>query len=482
MPETSYFVGRKEELKSLTQLLNKKMASLVVIKGRRRIGKSRLAEEFARNKTFYCFTGLPPDKNTTAQSQRDEFARQLAEQFRLPALKGDDWGDLLSFLAQNSQKDRVVILLDEISWMGSKDPTFLGKLKIAWDIYFKKNPKLVLILCGSVSSWIEKNIISNTAFFGRISLKITLNELPLNECNMLLKKIGFRGSEQEKFILLGIIGGVPWYIELLNPGLSANENIKKLFFEPDGILLDEFKNIFHDLFGRRGKIYQRIVEILAKGAVEYLELADKLHYRSSGSLSAYLEDLVNSGYVSRDYTWSLYDGTASKLCQFRLKDNYLRFYLKYVASHYGQIKKGQFKETAITAFPGWESIMGLQFEHLVLNNRKLIHQALGIRPEDILSDNPFFQHKTTAQSGCQIDYLIHTKLGTLYVCEIKFSRKILMSRVRKEMEEKIKSLKKPKGFSYIPVLIYMNHTSDTLEENDYFGKVINFADLLAEAV
>src|SRR5690606_34260719 len=111
--------------------------------------------------------GIPPTEDVSAQSQRDVFSKQLGQQLGLPGLHATDWADLFTLLANQTREGRVVILFDEISWMGSKDPTFLGKLKNAWDIDLKKNPELVLILCGSVSTWIQENIIKSTAFFGR---------------------------------------------------------------------------------------------------------------------------------------------------------------------------------------------------------------------------------------------------------------------------------------------------------------------------
>jgi len=252
MRDKTPFIGRQQELKDLKLLLARKTAALVVIKGRRRIGKSRLIEEFARGKKFVRFEGVPPTRQTTAQAQREEFARQIYNQLGVPGLQGiKDWGDLFTIVAEITKKEKVIILFDEITWMGSKDHVFLGKLKVVWDQYFQKNPNLILILCGSMSSWIEKNIISSTGFLGRISLKITLDELSLNECNMLLEKYGFKGSLQEKFMVLAVTGGVPWYLEQINPALPANENVRRLCFEPDGLLVEEFKYIFHDLFGKR---------------------------------------------------------------------------------------------------------------------------------------------------------------------------------------------------------------------------------------
>lgn len=472
------FVGRQKELESLHQLLAKKTASLVVIKGRRRIGKSRLIEEFAQGKTFYCFTGLAPTDETTAQNERDEFARQMGEQLGIPGLKAQDWGDLFTLLAKHTAKGRVIILLDEISWMGSKDPTFLSKLKIVWDTLFKKNSQLILILCSSISLWIEKNILSSTGYFGRVSQKITLEELSLGECNALLDKVGYKGSALERFMLLSVTGGVPWYIELINPKLSASENIKQLCFVRDGILVDEYKHIFHDLFGKRGSIYQKIVEYLAKGPAEYKDIVKEINYTSGGPLSDYLNELITSGFISRDFTWSLKTGKDTSESQYRLRDNYLRFYLKYIKPNLNKIKKNQFENISITTLPNFDSIMGFQFENLVLNNRKLIYQQLKLKAEEIIADNPFFQHKTLRQSGCQIDYLIQTKLNTLYVCEIKFSKNKISSDITQEVQEKMNRIVRPKAFACVPILIHINGVSNDVFEKEFFAEVIDFSGFL----
>lgn len=476
--KTIPFVGREKELRLLNDLLLKKVSNLVVIKGRRRIGKSRLIQEFAQGKIFHIFTGLPPEAHATAQSQRDEFSKQLSKQTGLPEVQADDWSKLFQLLAEKVQKGAVIILFDEISWMGSKDPDFLGKLKNAWDLYFKKNPQLTLVLCGSVSSWIEKNIISSTGFFGRISLKLTVEELSLKDCDNLLQEIGFKRSPLERLMTLAVTGGVPWYIELINPAYSANENIKKLCFEKDGLLVEEFKYIFHDLFGRRGDICRKIVEYLALGSSEYAGIVSALNYHNSGSLSEYLDDLVASGFVRRDFTWLLKTGADAKLSKFRLSDNYLRFYLKYIVPRLNKIRKDQFSDSAISALPNWDGIMGLQFENLVLNNRRLIFESLGIRPDEIIADNPFFQHKTVKQNGCQIDYLIQNKYNTLFVCEIKFSKKPISSSVINEVKEKISKLTLPKGFVCLPVLIHINGISDEIENENYFFKIIDFSEFM----
>src|SRR3990167_2617326 len=245
------FIGRKQELNQLHLLLKKRSASLVVLKGRRRIGKSRLIEEFGKSLKMYTFSGVVPTEKTTLESQLHEFGWQLGKALEQPAFKDHDWNDLFLRLANHTRKGLVLILFDEISWMGSLDSDFLGKLKNAWDLEFKKNPQLILVLCGSVSAWIEKNILNSSGFLGRVSLNLTLEELPLSDCNYFWLDAGDNISAYEKFKVLSVTGGIPKYLEEIQLSLSAEANIKNLCFDRSGLLFNEFDQIFTDIFFKR---------------------------------------------------------------------------------------------------------------------------------------------------------------------------------------------------------------------------------------
>lgn len=475
------FIGRQQELQKLQDLFQKPSASLVVIKGRRRIGKSRLLEEFGQAfKNHYFFSGLPPikEQQTDAQGQRDEFSRQLNRQLGKNTSPTDNWSDLFWHLSEQVKTGRTLIVLDEISWMGSKDPHFLGQLKNAWDLYFKKNDQLILAVCGSASHWIDRNILSNTGFLGRRSLTLTLEELPFSDC------VEFWGSEKqkisphEKFKILSVTGGIPRYLEHINPRESAEDNIRRLCFQPDGILFTEFEDIFSDLFYPRNPLYKNIVTHLANGSASQQSLLEKLQLKQSGDLPEYLDDLIKSGFVSRDFTWNIKNQTISKLSQYRLKDNYSRFYLKYVAPHRLKIESGDMQQTPLSTLPGWASVMGLQFENMVLSNRALIKKALQINPTEVICDNPFFQRKTSRQPGCQIDYLIQTRHNTLYVCEIKYSKKEIGLSITEDMNQKIARLKIPRHFSYRTVLIHVSDLSEELVDSQYFSHTVNISDFL----
>lgn len=470
------FIGRKKELESLKGLLQKKSASLVVIRGRRRIGKSRLAEEFATSfKKHYILTGIPPEPGVTAEDQRQEFLRQLQD-YRLPIYRSDDWGNLFDDLAQECQTGRILVVFDEITWMGSKDPTFLPKLKTAWDRHFKRNPQLIIILSGSNSAWITKNILSSTGFFGRISLRLLLQELSLPECNGFWKNWSGTISAYEKFKILSVTGGVPRYLEELRPDLSSDANLQRLCFDSEGLLFREFDQIFHDLFQKKGPFYKHIVEHLIDSPLSAADLAKQLERSRGGDLSEALRELMESGFLSRDYTWSIATGKRSTSSHYRIRDNYLRFYLKYILPH-----KEQIESTQLQRLPyGWHSIMGLQFENLIVNNGQLICRLLGISPEDLVIANPYFQTTRTRRRGCQIDYLIQTRFRCLYACEVKFRQGMVGKEVIDEVEEKLCRLDLPRGFSCRPVLIHVNGVTEEVENSGYFARIIAIEELLNE--
>ena len=471
------FVGRDKELKELESLSKSGHASLVVIKGRRRIGKSRLAEEFGKKKNFLPFSGLAPVKGITAQDQRDAFARQLAALFHLPSFTFSDWSDGFAHLSRHLSNKPTVILFDEISWMSSKDATFLSKLKVWWDLILQKHPSITLILCGSISTWIDKNIINSTAFFGRVSLYIELTELPIPQCRELLKLQGFKGSDLELFKILSVTGGIPWYLEQIQAHQSADENIKRLCFEKNGLLVHEFDRIFNDLFSSRGEIYKKIISLLSQGMKDRAALKKSLTYAPSGTLSQHLKALETCGFISKHPDWSLKTGKPGKQTLYRLSDNYLRFYIHYIEPNLAKIEQNLFSEVPLSSLPGWEPMLGFQLENLLLKNRPLIYRALGIYAQDVVMDNPYLQKPARRQKGCQIDYLIHMRSHTLFVCEIKMRRRELGTEVIDLVKAKIASLFLPKGFGISPVLLHLGPASDALLSSSYFYRIIDIADL-----
>jgi AAA+ ATPase superfamily predicted ATPase len=472
------FVGRKSELQRLEDLSKSGRACLVVIKGRRRIGKSRFAEEFGKDKIFLPFSGLAPVKGVTAQDQRDTFVRELTTLFHLPSFTCTDWSDAFAHLSRHlTTKQPTIILFDEISWMGSKDPTFISKLKIWWDLILQNYSSIILILCGSISTWIDKNIINSTAFFGRVSLYLELTELSIPQCRELLDLQGFKGSDFDFFKILSVIGGVPWYLEQIQTLQSADDNIKRLCFEKNGLLVHEFDRIFNDLFSSRGETYKKIITILSQGMKDRATVQKIMAYSPSGTLSQHLKALEVCGFVSKHPDWCLKTGKPGKLTLYRLSDNYLRFYIHYIEPNLTKIEQGSFLEVPLSSLPGWEPMLGFQLENLLLKNRSLLYQALGVHAQDVVMDNPYVQRAAGRKKGCQIDYLIQMRSNTIFICEVKMRRRELGLEVIDAMRTKIASLALPKGFGISPVLFHLGPVSDALLSSRYFYRMIDIADL-----
>lgn len=477
------FIGRKKELGLLRELWYKKSASLVVIYGRRRIGKSRLAREFGKDGHFYFFEGLYPEKGTTNQDQLHAFHQRASTYFKgIKKTSFSDWLEAFHELALKTKKGKIVVLLDEISWMGKYDPNFLGKLKNAWDMDLKQNPNLVLILCGSVSHWIERTLLKHEGFFGRISLKMRLQEQPLSDCNQYWVDRNNPDylSAYDKFKILSVTGGIPKYLEELNTRLPAEDNIKRLCFSPSGLLFNDYRYIFSSMLERDSDLYQKVVRILCQHNLLRNEILQKLDKNSGGLLTSYIDELETSGFIARDFTWNLRTGDFSKISQYRLSDNYIRFYTKYILHSIPKIRNGQFSFSSMSSLPGWPSIMGLQIENLVLNNREAVLSLMGIYPDEVICDGPFFQRKTTKTQGCQIDYMVQTKLGVLYLCEIKFTRAMISTKVVQDVKEKIKRIAIPKHISIVPVLLYIGSIQDEVLDSQFFAKILDMSQLLKE--
>jgi AAA+ ATPase superfamily predicted ATPase len=471
------FVGRKRELERLSALHAKPTPSLAVVKGRRRVGKSRLITHFAainQKNRLWDFAGLVPQGGMDDQSQRDHFARQFATILKLPPFTFHNWSDAFEHLG-NYLKPGDIVLFDEISWMGAKDPSFIPKLKAWWD---KQTLPILVVFCGSVSTWIEENILKSAAFFGRINLTLNLEPLTMKEGAKLLKSSGFKGSDYDVLKLLSVLGGIPWYLEQVVNGQTADDLIKKLCFEKDGLLVLEFDRIFHDLFNGKGAVYRKILGSLIDGMRTLADVRKDIGFAQSGTLSELMEHLIIAGFVQKQNLWSFKTTKPLKQSLYRICDPYMRFYLKLIEPNRNKIDVGGFQNVQISQLPGFEAHIGLQLEQLLLQNRSLLLEAIGVQPNDIVSDGPYRQSKTTTKSGCQIDYLVQTATRNLFIGEFKFKRREIGVDIVNQVQEKICALKVPKGFAAIPVLFHIGGVVSTVATGGFFYKIIDIADLL----
>ena len=467
------FVGREIEMKRLDGLWKKSVSSLVTIRGRRRIGKSTLVSEFARRSgaRFLKLEGLQPKEGVDNDRQLAAFGKQLGRQIKGTRSKPDDWFDAFSRLdAALKGRSRTVVLLDEISWMGKYDPMFAGELKQAWDNWFSKHPRVIVFLCGSVSSWIDKNIVKSKAFVGRPSMNLTLKELPMNVCPAFWGRQASRVATREILDVLSVTGGVPEYLENIDPSISADENIHNLCYRPGALLVDEFDDIFNDSIDVNLSMKKSILKVLVDGPLVGEEIADKVGVEYNGHVTDNLYELETAGFVSRDGGVNPATGKTTKICRWRISDNYTRFYLKYIEPNRELIERDSYRFIALDQLPDWDGILGLQFECLILNNLDLLLPEIGLDRALITSAAPYRQNKTERMKGCQIDLAIQTS-KCVYCVEIKRQNSI-GEKVVKDCEEKLARLKVKKSRTVRPVLVYDGELSRRVPADAFFSFIV----------
>lgn len=473
------FFGRKDLLDALKSLWAKRVPSLVTCRGRRRIGKSTLIEEFAsRSGAFFIkIEGLRPKAGLSNKDELSYFASSLARQTGCDKSMPDDWLSAFARLDREiPDSGRTVVLLDEISWMAYYDKTFPEVLKTAWDDLFKKHQKLVLVLCGSVSMWIKENIIDNGAFAGRRSYDFTVPELPLADCLKFWGKSAKRENANDILDVLSVTGGVPRYLEEINPVLSADENIRRLAYLPRSVLAEDFDDMFREVITGEPGVRAEILRALVSAPKNVTEISDAIGKKKNGHLSSALEELSEAGFIVADQGFNPETGNQSNSLRYRLRDNYVRFYLRYVEPVSRMVESGAFAFTSLEQLGGWNTVKGLAFENLVINNFRELLSPLGLERSLVLSAAPFRRDSRSGNGGAQVDLMLHTALSVYFV-EIKRQAEIGRE-VIDEVAEKVKRVRVMRGKAVKTALVYSGHLAPIVEAQGYFNAVIDIRDIL----
>lgn len=473
------FFGREKEISQLSDLWHKRVASLVTCRGRRRIGKSALIEEFAHrtDARFIKIEGKRPQKGWSNETELQAFAEQLAAQTGAETTPPSNWLNAFIRLSDKIANDEnTVVLLDEISWLGHYDDTFAATLKIAWDNYFKKHDKLVLVVCGSVSGWIRDNIIDNGAFLGRRSLDVVLRELPLKECVKFWGEAARRIDTREIVDVLSVTGGVPRYLEEIDPTLSASENIRRMCYMPNALLRVDFDEMFNDVVTEQPVFTGKVLRALVDGPKSVTDIAAALNTEKGGRISKALDTLAECGLVSADVGLNPETGAEIRERRYRLRDNYARYYLKFVEPVVRMIDDGSYRFGSLSMLDGWDAVMGLAFENLVVNNYVQLLPFLHLGDALITSAAPYRKTAVRGRSrGCQVDLLIQSQ-GMICIVEIK--RRDIDKSIIAEVDRKVSCISRPSGVSIRTALVFDGTIAPTVGANGYFDAIVRFGDLL----
>ncbi|MDC0980416.1 hypothetical protein OAQ84_01635 [Bdellovibrionales bacterium] len=277
------------------------------------------------------------------------------------------------------------------------------------------------------------------------------------------KLIGGTRNIHEVFKYILILGGVPRYIEIINSKKSFEQNLRQLFFKRDSLLLSEYEKIFYSQF-REHKNYEKIVKFLSVTPRTLLEVSKHLKMESSGGVKSYLDNLEKALFITSCVPYDRAEN--SKLKKYKLIDEYIRFYLKYVHSNQKKIQSAPKSQNLfkILVKDQWESWIGFAFENFCLKNASLIATKMGFA-EQVKSYGPLF---SKGSKGFQIDLIFERYDNVVTVCEMKFYNKKVTSAVIKEVDKKIELLDVKREITIEKALVSQFGADEKLIGSGYF--------------
>lgn len=403
-------IGRKLEQTVLKESVDSDKSELIALYGRRRIGKTYLIREYFKNNLVFEMTGL---FGGSLKDQLQSFNKELNKRTKRTELDTTkSWFQAFTllelYLGTLKIGSKKVIFIDEFPWIATPKSKFLMAFENFWNTYCTKRNDLIVIICGSAASYMVQKIIKNKGgLHNRISIKIRLLPFNLFETEQFLLKNGIKYTHYDVIQIYMALGGVPQYLEKLNKGLSASQNIDKLCFSKDGVLIDEFNQLFASLFDDSER-HMKLIKTLAKTnkGLTRNELINQSKMPSGGDFSIKLEELIESGFVT-DYP---YYQNKKQLTLYRLSDEYARFYLKFIENNKNGGDGTWQKLNRTQSYLSWS---GFAFETLCLKHIQQIKQALRI-------DAIYTTSSSWFNENAQVDMLIDRSDNVMHLCEMKF--------------------------------------------------------------
>ncbi len=466
-------IGRENERCILEELYKSGQAEFAAVYGRRRVGKTFLIREHFKDRFAFCHTGLSPFELKGSQMMRSQLqnfsyslARFGAEIDNVPKDWMEAFNILIRLLESKGKDRRLVVFIDEIPWIATPRSGFITALEHFWNGWGAGQNNLLLIVCGSATSWINDNLINNTGgLYGRLTRQMHLSPMTLYETEQLF---GSNGIVMDRYDIVQsymVFGGIPYYLNAFTKGKSLSWNIDRLMFGKDAGFTDEFDRMFRSLFVNADE-YQKIVRFLAKSRNGYTreEIASSTT-SSGGGLTKILKGLQESGFISvcKD------TGGKAKNSRYRLSDPFCLFWL-------------QFKDNIRTTdesfwensqfLPGINSWRGFAFENVCFMHIPQIKAALGI--SGVHTEVSSWTYKgDSIHDGAQIDMLIERADRIINLCEIKFS--ISEYAITKDYDRRLRTrlqtfldVMRPKSSIHHTLV-----TTYGLKENEYSGRFQN---------
>lgn len=409
-------IGRKREQDIISQCLASKRPEFMVVYGRRRVGKTYLVKEYFNGRFSFYATGIPSEK---MKNQMAVIYESLIDHGENVHTVPKNWFEVFRRIkglletddvARDPISNKRVIFLDEVPWMDTARSDFKSALDFFWNSWASTQNDLVLIVCGSATSWIVNNILGdNGGFYNRITRQLYLKPFSLSECREYFRSNGIEMIEQQVVESYMIFGGIPYYMNLFDRRLSPASNVDSLFFDPQGQLHYEYDHLFSSLF-KRPTNHIKVIETLAKKKSGMLrkQLTEASGVSDGESLTKTLSELEQCGFIRKYQNYS----KKKSGYYYQIIDPFVLFAISFLRDE--KVKSWQ----NFIKSPGYYAWRGNAFELVCLEHIDQIKKVLGISGVETSEYSWRSKQKT---GGAQIDLLIDRRDDMINICEMKFT-------------------------------------------------------------
>ncbi len=412
-------IGREKEKEKLDKMLLSNEAEFLAIYGRRRVGKTFLVRQHLKKHLVFELSGA---KDESKKQQIENFFGEYLKQTggKRETQMPDSWHKAFSYLEKYlsnlpKRKSKYVVFIDEMPWLDTPKSDFISALEFFWNQHISKMDNILLIACGSASSWIRKNLINaRGGLYNRITQRIKLMPFNLYETELFLQSRGIKLLQYQILELYMVMGGIPFYLKEIEKGMSTQQLIDKICFSPQGLLYDEYGQLYYALF-KNAEQHIAIIEALA-AQPQGMTQSDLYNATksSAGSIAKHLEELIECDFISIFQPFV----NKKKDAIYKLTDLYSLFYLKFVQNNKGTGRKIWEQLSNQSTYTAWS---GYAFENICMMHVNQIKSALGIR--GVFTKHSSWKFKgDDALPGAQIDMIIDRADQIIHLCEAKFTK------------------------------------------------------------
>ena len=347
------FIGREYELKTLNDLYSENKFQLAVVYGRRRVGKTTLLAKFIEDKPAIFFAA----SEASNKINLEYFSEQVLTFFNDYGIVSPftDWETAFRYLARHSQDKSVVLVIDEFPYVAESNKSLMSMMQNAID-HSLKDTKLFMILCGSYMGFMERDVLGyKSPLFGRRTAQLKIEAFDYYDSSKFTPEY----TPIDRIMAYGIWGGIPHYLDKINPGLTLYDNIAKCFLDRSSYLYDEPTAILKQEL-REPAMYNSIIEAIANGASKLNEIATKIG-EDGNKCAKYIKTLIELGFIFKETPYGTDE--KSRRTIYGINDNLFKFWYRFIFPNMSLIEKGMAEAVLEQAIkPYLETYMGHIFE------------------------------------------------------------------------------------------------------------------------